>query len=215
MNLTELTSTDEIYDESLFAAEHKGAIEAILFAGGDPVPADRLAAVINLPPIQIKEYADSLAEEYDSRGSGIRILRLGDSYQMCTREKYADYIKAALDIRRNARLSQAAVEVLAIIAYNQPVTKAFIEQVRGVDCSGVVNTLVEKELIEEAGRLELPGRPIAYKTGCNFLRCFSLGSIEELPSVESARETEEAEQEENLFGLMEGAAPENSEGGGT
>ena len=111
------------------------------------------------------------------------ILKLEDSYQMTSNKKFADKVRAALDLRRNQPLSNAAMEVLAIIAYNQPVTRAFMEQVRGVDCSGVVATLCEKELIEEAGRLDLPGRPIAFKTTANFLRAFSLSSLEELPAL--------------------------------
>ena len=202
-------------DEASAARDYMSAIEAILFAGGDPIPLGRLAAVLNLAPSEAKGYADALAGEYESQQRGIRIARLGDSYQMCTRERYAEYVKKALEIRRSATLSQAASEVLAIVAYNQPVTKAFIEQVRGVDCSVVVNNLLEKELIEEAGRLELPGRPIAYRTGLNFLRCFSLRSIDELPPVESAETPEDEEQEDDLFDFAGHNAASAPEGGGT
>lgn len=189
-------------DEIMSDQEYKRIIESLLFAGGDPVSIGRMAAVLEISPAEAKAYADALTDEYESQQRGIRIKKLNDSYQMCTCEKYASYIKRMLEIKRNSTLSQAAIEVLAIIAYNQPVTKAFIEQVRGVDCGGVINTLVEKELVEEAGRLELPGRPIAYKTGYHFLRSFSLSSIEELPPVESADE-QNGEQEENLFDLMD------------
>lgn len=202
-------------DEASAARDYMSAIEAILFAGGDPIPLGRLAAVLNLAPSEAKGYADALAGEYESQQRGIRIARLGDSYQMCSCERYAEYVKKALEIRRSATLSQAASEVLAIVAYNQPVTKAFIEQVRGVDCSGVVNNLLEKELIEEAGRLELPGRPIAYRTGLNFLRCFSLKSIDELPPVESAESPEDEEQEDDLFDFAGHNAESAPEGGGT
>ncbi len=203
-------------EENLDAKDYMSAIEAILFAGGDPIPLGRLAAVLNVAPADARGYAEALAEEYEEQRRGIRIAQLGGSYQMCTCERYAEYVKRALEIRRSATLSQAATEVLAVVAYNQPVTKAFIEQVRGVDCSGVINNLLEKELIEEAGRLELPGRPIAYKTGYNFLRCFSLSSIDELPPVESAETQPESEEEQDggLFGLIEEGS-DAPEGGGT
>ena len=121
--------------------------------------------------------------EYNRPDRGVRILHLEDSYQMCTNSQYGGKVRAALEIRRNAPLSQAAMEVLAVIAYNQPVTKAFVEQVRGVDCSGVIGSLMTKGLIEERGRLELPGRPLLYGTTVNFLRCFGLSSPEELPPL--------------------------------
>ena len=110
-------------------------------------------------------------------------MRMENTYQLATKEAYAEYIKKAFDIKRRTPLSPAALEVLAVIAYNQPVTKSFIEQVRGVDCSGVVTTLVEKGLVEERGRLELPGRPLLYGTTKNFLRCFSMSDLSELPPL--------------------------------
>ena len=204
----ELIACEEIMSD----LEYKRAVEAMLFASGDPISTVRIAAALGIAIVEAKAYADALVREYEEQQRGIRIMRMNDSYQMCSCEKYAAYIKKMLEIKRSATLSQAAMEVLAIVAYNQPVTKAFIEQVRGVDCSGVINTLVEKELIEEAGRLELPGRPIAYKTGYNFLRSFSLSSIEELPPVESAEE-DGSGQEENLFDLVEGEERLNAEGG--
>ena len=115
--------------------------------------------------------------------SGICIVELNDSFQMCTNPDFADYIKKALEIKKNIPLSQAAMEVLAIIAYNQPVTKSFVEQVRGVESSQIVNNLVEKGLVEEAGRLDVPGRPISYKTSINFLRCFGLSGLDKLPPL--------------------------------
>lgn len=126
---------------------------------------------------------DRLERKYNVSDSAIRVLRLENSYQLSTREEYAPYIKRAMENKRQARLSPAALEVLAVVAYNQPVTKAFVEQVRGTDSSGVINTLVERELLYEAGRLELPGRPITYKTTDNFLRCFKLESLAQLPSL--------------------------------
>ncbi|MBR5011510.1 MAG: SMC-Scp complex subunit ScpB, partial [Clostridia bacterium] len=119
-----------------------------------------------------------------------------NTYQLSTKKEYAPYIKKVFDIKRKTPLSQAALEVLAVVAYNQPVTKAFIEQVRGVDCSAVITTLTEKELIEERGRLELPGRPLLYGTTKNFLRCFGVSDLSELPQLpnENANEVDLAEQ---------------------
>ena len=121
--------------------------------------------------------------EYQSSGRGITIIKLKDSYQMVTVKEFAPCIRTVMDLRRNTPLSQAALEVLAVIAYNQPVTKAFVEQIRGVDCSGVIGSLTAKDLIEEKGRLELPGRPLLYGTTENFLRCFNISSIDELPPL--------------------------------
>lgn len=165
--------------------EHRGAIEAILFASGEPVPVTRIAEVIEVDLPTAKKLLAQISDDYESREGGIRILKLEDSYQMVSAKEFASHIRAALDIRRNQPLSQAALEVLAIIAYNQPVTRAFMEQIRGVDCSGVVSTLCEKELIEEAGRLDLPGRPIAFRTTANFLRAFGLSGLDTLPALPS------------------------------
>jgi segregation and condensation protein B len=115
-------------------------------------------------------------------GSGLKLLHLEDSYQLCSKEKYVEVIRTVMDLKRKVPLSSAALEVLSVVAYNQPVTKAYIEQVRGVDCSGVVSSLIEKGLLEEKGRLELPGRPLIYGTTEQFLRCFSLSSIKDLPT---------------------------------
>lgn len=161
----------------------KSAAEAILFACGAPVEADKLAQALGIKESRAKEICEELSKEYADRKSGIRIVRLAESYQMCSVPEYADGIRTVMDLRRNTPLSQAASEVLAVIAYNQPVTKAFIEQVRGVDCSGVVANLISRELIEEKGRLELPGRPLVYGTTEHFLRCFNISSIDELPPL--------------------------------
>lgn len=159
------------------------ALEAVIFSSGDPISIERLSQVFEIEPEKIEKAADDLAEKLNNNNSGIRLLRLENTYQLSTREEYADYIKKAFDIRRRTPLSPAALEVLAVIAYNQPVTRSFIEQVRGVDCSGVVSTLVEKELIEERGRLELPGKPLLYGTTKNFLRCFNLSDLSDLPEL--------------------------------
>ena len=158
-----------------------GQAEAILFASGEPLPLERLAQVLGVRVYVVEEILTKLQKKYNTSKSGIHLLILGDSAQFCTNPAFIEPVRQALDLRRNTPLSQAAMEVLAVVAYNQPVTKAFVEQVRGVDCSGVVGSLVQKGLLEERGRLELPGRPLLYGTTENFLRCFQLASIEQLP----------------------------------
>ena len=154
------------------------AIEAVLFAAGEPVEPDARAMAINFyAPIFF------LLNKYDSPESGLMLLELSGSFQLCTKPAYGDAVKRALLIRRNTPLSAAAMEVLAVVAYNQPVTRAFVEQVRGVDSSQTVSSLVEKGLLEEAGRLELPGRPIAYQVTPAFLRTFGISSLSELPPL--------------------------------
>lgn len=159
------------------------AIEAVLFASGDPISIDRLSQTFEIKPEEVEKYIKELEKKYDEQGSGFYVVRLENTYQLVTREEFAPYIKTAFDIKRRTPLSPAALEVLAVIAYNQPVTRSFIEQVRGVDCSGVVSTLVEKGLIEERGRLELPGRPLLYGTTKTFLRSFSLNDLGDLPPL--------------------------------
>lgn len=167
--------------------ELTAAIEAVLFSSGEPISIDRISQVFEINSEKVEKVIDSLNEKYATFDSGIEVIRLENTYQLTTKKQYAEYIKKAFDMRRRTPLSPAALEVLAVISYNQPVTKAFIEQVRGVDCSGVVSTLVEKGLVEERGRLELPGRPLLYGTTKNFLRCFSLGDLSELPPIDNKR----------------------------
>lgn len=160
-----------------------GAIEAILFASGEPVEVLRLAEASDTDVGTLPAMIKLLNERYDDCGSGLSIKKLESSYQMCTREEFAPHIRRAIETKRNTPLSNAAMEALTIIAYNQPVSKGFVENVRGVDSSSVINNLVDKGLVEEAGRLDVPGRPLAYKTTSNFLRCFGLDSISELPPL--------------------------------
>ena len=159
------------------------ALEAVLFASGDPISIDRLSQVFEKTPEEVEKLIKELEIKLEKNKSGFTVVRLENTYQLVTREEYAPYIKKAFDIKRRTPLSPASLEVLAVIAYNQPVTRAFIEQVRGVDCSGVVSTLVEKGLIEERGRLELPGRPLLYGTTKTFLRSFSLNDLSDLPPI--------------------------------
>ena len=184
-----------------------GAIEAILFASGDPIEIYRLSEASGVDVGTIPRLVRLLNERYDDCGSGLCIKKLDSSYQMCTREEFAPMIKTALETKRSTPLSNAAMETLTIIAYNQPVSKGFIENVRGIDSSSVVNNLVEKGLIEEAGRLDIPGKPIVYRTTPVFLRSFGLASTDDLPiipgpvtteDVDALLREEEAEHEECL-----------------
>lgn len=161
------------------------AFEAVLFAAGEPVEIEKFCTVFEVDVETVESVMDMLSDRLEKSESAVKLVRLDFSYQLCTKKEYAENIRSVLDLRRKSPLSQAALEVLAVIAYNQPVTKAYVEQVRGVDCSGVVSTLVEKGLLEEKGRLELPGRPLLYGTTANFLRCFGLKNLEELPEVPS------------------------------
>lgn len=190
------------------AEKLKPAIEAILFACGTPAELTKIAQALEIKEEKAEELLKSLMDDYSSRKSGIKIVRLGKSYQMCTEKEYAEIIRTVLDLRRNSPLSQAALEVLAIVAYNQPVTKAFVEQIRGVDCSGVVSSLVARELIEEKGRLELPGRPLIYGTTENFLRCFNVSDVSELPPLPQKNSDEENSEESSENGENENTEKE-------
>lgn len=190
------------------AEKLKPAIEAILFACGTPAELTKIAQALEIKEEKAEELLKSLMDDYSSRKSGLKIVRLGKSYQMCTEKEYAEIIRTVLDLRRNSPLSQAALEVLAIIAYNQPVTKAFVEQIRGVDCSGVVSSLVARELIEEKGRLELPGRPLIYGTTENFLRCFNVSDVSELPPLPQKNSDEENSEESSENGENENTEKE-------
>ena len=160
-----------------------GKMEAIIFAGGDPVSVDRIAQVLEINLESAEEILESLCEKYNSPYSGILLVRMENSVQMCSNPAYIDPVREALQLKKNSPLSPAALEVLAVVAYNQPVTKAFVEQVRGVDCSWVVGNLVKKGLLEEQGRMELPGRPLLYGTTEHFLRCMNIESISGLPEL--------------------------------
>ena len=161
----------------------KGALEAVLFAHGEPVSAARLADVFELDEAELLRVLAAMRDEYEAAGRGICLLRLEDSWQLATKPAFSSYVKRALDNRRNTPLSPAAMEVLAVIAYNQPVSRSFVEQVRGVDSTSTVQTLLQKGLIEEAGRLDLPGRPISFRTTDAFLRSFGLESLAQLPPL--------------------------------
>ena len=163
-------------------------VEAVLFASGEPVDAERLCGAAELVKDELDEVIAELELKYSKPDSGIELVHLNDRYQLATKQAFAPQVRSALEIKKNSQLSPAALETLTIIAYNQPVTKGFVENVRGVDSSSVVNSLVEKDLLAEAGRLDLPGRPIAYKTTDNFLRAFRLTSLKDLPPLPESNE---------------------------
>lgn len=180
-----------------------GKVEAIVFASGEPVSMERVAQVLQVKLAEIQEIAGILQEKYNGPESGVQFLVLGGDMQFCTNPAYIEPVREVLDLKRNTPLSQAAMEVLAVIAYNQPVTKAFVEQVRGVDCSGVISSLMQKDLLEERGRLDLPGRPLLYGTTDTFLRCFQLGSLSELPPPPEKEDSVSESSSENGIGESE------------
>ena len=164
----------------------EGAIEAILYAAGYPVKYAKIAEVLGLDLNNTKTLISHMASTFNSDKSkrGINLLMFEETCQFCTKEQYAPYIREALGIRRGGNLSASSMEVLAIVAYNQPVTRSFIDQVRGVDSSYAVNSLIDKALIEACGRLDAPGRPMLYATTDKFLRVFGLNSLSDLPATE-------------------------------
>ena len=159
-------------------------IEAILFAAGEPIEISRLAMVLETDEKDIIAATDALADELSFNRRGIRILKLEKRYQMVSSGEMADYITKALETRKPPKLSASQLEALTIVAYYQPATKAMVEQIRGVDSSYSIGALLNKKLIEDAGRLNVPGRPILYRTTPDFLRTFGLSSLEELPAIE-------------------------------
>ena len=164
----------------------EGTVEAILFASGDPISAERIAAVLSVDKNDVFDAASALSERYAARNGGICIVQLDDKLQMCSSGQYSDYVRLALETRKPPQLTQPASEVLAIVAYFQPVTKAYIEQVRGVDSGYTIGILQDRGLIEAGGRLAVPGRPVLYKTTAAFLRTFGLNSLDDLPPLPQA-----------------------------
>ena len=163
--------------------EIEAAVEGILFASGEPVHIDRicLAAELDRPTAEL--VLQKLMDYYSFERRGMRLLRLEDSWQLCSAPEYADVIRRAVEIRKPAKLSQPALEVRSIIAYYQPTTRAYVDQIRGVDSSYTVGLLLDRHLIEECGRLQVPGRPRLYRTTKAFLRAFHLNSLEDLPEM--------------------------------
>ena len=164
--------------------ELQRAIEAILFAAGEPVEISRLALTLEADERDVETAATKLADVWAYDRRGIRIVRLDKAFQMVSSGEMADYVTKCLETRKPPKLSASQLETLTIIAYYQPATKAMVEQIRGVDSAYSVSALLNKKLIEDAGRLNVPGRPILYKTTADFLRTFGLSSLDELPPIE-------------------------------
>lgn len=182
-----LSIVEEDPPEDIDISHSRKIIESVLFAAGYPVGYNTLAKVLEVSPGAAKKIVRDYAEEYNREDSplprGIMLITFDSSCQLCTKEQFGQYVRDALGIKRGGNLSQSSIETLAVIAYNEPVTRAFIDTVRGVDSSYAVANLREKELIEACGRLDVPGRPRLYRTTSNFLRVFGLTSLEELPDV--------------------------------
>ena len=174
--------------ENLEMKEIEAAIEGILFASGEPVAIDRICIAMDMDKATVELVLQRLSDYYAYERRGIRLLRMDDSYQLCSAPEYADIIRKAFEIRKPAKLSQPALEVLTIIAYYQPTTRAYVDQIRGVDSSYTVGLLLDRHLIEECGRLQVPGRPRLYRTTQAFLRAFHLNSLDELPEMPGMEE---------------------------
>ena len=169
--------------DTLEMKDIEAAIEGILFASGEPVNIDRICIALELDRPTVELVLQKLADYYSYERRGMRLVQMEDSYQLCSAPEYADYIRKAFEIRKPAKLSQPALEVLTIIAYYQPTTRAYVDQIRGVDSSYTVGLLLERHLIEECGRLQVPGRPRLYRTTQAFLRAFHLNSLDDLPEM--------------------------------
>lgn len=163
--------------------ELEAAVEGILFASGEPVHIDRICLALDIDRLAAEQVLQRLSDYYAYERRGVRLIRMEDTWQMCSAPDYADIIRKAFEIRKSAKLSQPALEVLSIIAYYQPTTRAYVDQVRGVDSAYTVGLLLDRKLIEECGRLQVPGRPRLYCTTKNFLRAFHLTSLEDLPDL--------------------------------
>ena len=163
--------------------EIEAAVEGILFASGEPVAVDRICVALDMDRPTVELVLQRLQDYYSYERRGIRLLKMEDSYQLCSAPEYGDQIRKAFEIRKPAKLSQPALEVLTIIAYYQPTTRAYVDQIRGVDSSYTVGLLLDRHLIEECGRLQVPGRPRLYRTTQSFLRAFHLNSLEDLPQM--------------------------------
>ena len=169
--------------ETMEMKEIESAIEAILFASGEPIHVDRICMAMEMDRPTVEQVLQKLMDFYAYERRGIRLLRIEDSWQLCSSPDYGDAIRKAFEIRKPAKLSQPALEVLTIIAYYQPTTRAYVDQIRGVDSSYTMGLLQERKLIEECGRLQVPGRPHLYRTTKQFLRAFHLTSLEDLPEM--------------------------------
>lgn len=185
-------------------------VEGVLFAAGDAVDLEKISDILDIDKKSTRAIITALADKYEAENRGIKIIKLEDSYQLCTKPELHDYIAKLAEPRRTQTLSNAAMEVLSIVAYKQPVTRSVIEQIRGVSCDMLVNKLVEKNLIEEVGRLDAPGRPMLFGTTEEFLRCFGIESVKNLPQYDAiGEENIEISSDNKAF---DGAAQDDTEG---
>lgn len=182
--LTDGTETPSL--PALDGADAENIIQAVLFAAGHPLEYAKIAKLFGATPTETKKRIIAYAEKFNSENAALTMLAMDECAQICTREEFAPYIRDALGIRKGGNLSNSSIETLAIVAYNQPVTRVYVDTVRGVDSSYAVNSLLERGLIKVVGRLDQPGRPMLYGTTPDFLRCFGLTSLRELPEVEGA-----------------------------
>ena len=194
--MTDENKTAAPEEAILTLADIRRAIEAILFAAGYPVSYEKLGEALGLPAKDVELIVGDMQAAFNSEDSprGIQLLTFPDTCQLCTKEKFLPYIREALGIKRGGNLSASSLEVLAVVAYNQPVTRAFVDQVRGVDSSYAVNSLLDKGLIESCGRLDAPGRPMLFATTDKFLRVFGLNSLDDLPVTEPLVDPEAAKK---------------------
>lgn len=179
------------------------AIEAVLFASGDSIPVARLSLIFETSEQEILDAAETLAMKYEQEERGMRILKLDKSLQMCSAPAYAELITKVLEQRKPARLSQAALETLAVVAFFQPVTRSFIEQMRGVDSSYTVSVLEDRGLIEVGGRMDVPGRPLVYNTTDVFLRTMGISDLSQLPPLPDMSSGEGIEKLQNAIDLLQ------------
>ncbi len=176
-------------------------IESVLFAYAEPISISRLSEILRISKSECKKYLNDFSKELDTASNrGLSLVFLDDSVQLVSKKECEGYIKEAIEEKNNYILTPVSMEVLSIIAYNQPVTKGFIEKIRGTNSNGIVNSLVEKDLIEEAGRLDIPGKPISYRTTKTFLRTFGLNNLNQLPPLENLNEEQISIEEEIVLG---------------
>ncbi len=183
--------------------EIQAIIEGVLFAAGDAVELERLADIVDVDKKSLREILKKMMDDYNYERRGIHIIRMDDSYQLATRGEYFEYISRLAEPPRKQNLSNAALEVLSIVAYKQPVTKSSIEHIRGVNCDYIVNRLIERNFIEEKGRLDAPGRPILLGTTQHFLRTFGIASLDELPDFESLGQSAEDAEQIEMEGVLD------------
>lgn len=197
--MEEKKQTEPLLEPLATAQEVEQAIEAILFAAGHPMRYDKMAEVLSLSLKDVKAMVRELAKKFEAEDTfhGIQLLQYPNACQLATKEKFAPYIREALGIRRGGNLSASTMEALAVVAYNQPCTRTFVDDVRGVDSSYAVTSLIDKGLIEAAGRLEAPGRPMLYVTTDKFLRVFGINSLDELPQTEALSVSAQVQAEQS------------------